>query len=299
MSGKKKEETGPDLERLDHPWMAHVLFHPQREWPGHVDAATAVGGQPVTVSVRDGTLLGGWLFPLAGVAEAPVVMLFHGNGELAVEYMDLAPAYHALGVALLALDFRGYGRSGGVPSARQLGPDAVDAFHALPALFEEHGLRPKGVFILGRSLGSAPALEVAGTVGRGIAGLILDSAFAQTWALVRRLGGMIPPGTDDLRHGFPQLQNMARVLAPVLLLHGEEDWIIPADDARALAEAVCQGHREKEGEVRLVLIPGAGHNDLIGLASETYFDAVRSHLETCLQGWHLAFPYQRDEDASA
>ncbi len=259
------------LDRLNAPAITRVMFHPRPEPPR--PAAATAHGHPVRLTAPDGVTLGGWLFPAAEPA-APLVLHFHGNGEIAADYVGLAPVFARLGLHLLALDFRGYGASGGVPTAAALIADAEAAADGLGALAQALGLAAPRLFVMGRSLGSAAALAaavVAGAAGRTppLAGLILDSAFADTTALIRRIGGAtLAHGLDDV--GFDQLGRIARVAVPTLILHGEDDEIIPITDAEALA-----GHAGA-ADTRLVPLPGAGHNDLMLVGAERYFGAIRS-----------------------
>jgi hypothetical protein len=121
---------------------------------------------------------------------------------------------------------------------------------------------------MGRSLGSAAALEVATQRQASIAGLIIESGFSDDLALLRRLGLrlQIPSG---LAFGFGNLEKIAHVEVPTLVIHGESDTLIPLTDGRALFEA-C-GAADK----RLVRIPGGHHNDLMVVGSQRYFGAIR------------------------
>lgn len=251
------------LDILDRPAMTRVLFHPRRD-PG--PAPNQPGLRLVQVPVAAGVVVAGRLH--FEQPDAPLVLFFHGNGETAADYDDLAPFYRHIGVSLLVMDYRGYGASTGTPTATTLLTDAVAVWQALPALLQAQGLAPRRLYVLGRSLGSAAALAVAEAAGPAVAGMILDSAFAETWPLVERLGGMRPAGVSEERDGFGNLARIRTLTQPVLLLHGEEDWIIPFSDAEQLFDACPSPVRT------LVPIRGAGHNDLLYRGLETYFQAV-------------------------
>ncbi len=251
-------------ELLDRPDVGQVLFHPRPEGPmmGGSD-----GARPVSVPVADGVAVGGWLYP-AQDAAAPVVVHFHGNGEIAGEYADIAQVYRQIGLTLLAFDYRGYGASGGHPTGSTLIGDAVACFDALPSLLADAGLRPAAIFAMGRSLGSAAVLEVADKRQDKLAGLIIESGFAFTIALGERLSGMRIPGATEEEHGFGNDEKIGRVATPTLILHGSDDWIIPVTDAHALHEASAAQDK------RLVVIPGVGHNDIIHMGARIYFGAL-------------------------
>ena len=257
---------------LDRPDVGQILFHPRPEGPmvGGSD-----GARSVSVPVADGVAVGGWLYP-AEKDTAPVVVHFHGNGEIAGEYADIAQVYRHLGLTLLAFDYRGYGASGGRPTGSTLVSDAVACFDALPELVSEAGLNPRAVFAMGRSLGSAAVLEVADKRQEKLTGLILESGFAFTIALGERLSGMRIPGATEAEHGFGNDEKIGRITIPTLILHGSDDWIIPVTDAHALHEASAAQDK------RLVVIPGVGHNDIIHMGARIYFSALGAFVRDLL-----------------
>ena len=105
--------------------------------------------------------------------------------------------------------------------------------------------------------------------GEQLAGLIIESGFADTFALLARLGLRIQ-GVDEERHGFGNPAKMERITMRTLIIHGQADVLIPASDGQAL-------HRRCAAvDKRLVLIPGASHNDLMMVGMPQYFGAVRT-----------------------
>ena len=141
-----------------------------------------VDGHPV--EVEPGVNVGGRLYPATD--EAPAILYFHGNGEIAADYDGIAPLYTRLGITLLVMDYRGYGRSDGTPTAGNLLADAVATFDAVGHIFEKNDLTPARLYVMGRSLGSAAAIEVALHAGEQLAGLIVESGFSDTFALLAR-----------------------------------------------------------------------------------------------------------------
>ena len=124
---------------------------------------------------------------------------------------------------------------------------------------------------MGRSLGSAAAVEIARHAGDGIDGLIIESGFAYTLPLLATLGlRWDVQRTDEARDGFGNLDKIAQVRVPTLIIHGQDDWLIPVENAHALYEH--SGAADK----RLLTVPGAGHNDLMVLGSAQYFEAIRN-----------------------
>ena len=124
---------------------------------------------------------------------------------------------------------------------------------------------------MGRSLGSAAAIEIAAHAGDGFDGLILESGFAYTLSLLQTLGlRWSTELTDEARDGFGNLEKIARAHVPTLIIHGEADRLIPVENAHALHES-C-GAADK----RLVTIPGAGHNDIMFAGQRPYFEALHA-----------------------
>jgi hypothetical protein len=249
---------------LDRPEVLQVLFYPRREYDA---AVPAPGVYPITMEVEPGLALGGRLYPAK--PESPALLYFHGNGEIATDYDDIAPLYTQMGITLLVADYRGYGTSGGTPTAGTLLADAVLLFDQLDRFLENRGLTPSQLYVMGRSLGSVAAVEVAVHAGERLSGLIVESGFADTFALLRRLGLWVQGG-DEERHGFANAAKLSRVATPTLIIHGQDDLLIPAVEGQEL-------HRRcAAADKRLLLIPGAGHNDLLFVGMSAYLAAIRA-----------------------
>lgn len=249
---------------LDRPEVTQVLFYPRREEAWEHGPSSV---QVLTVEVQAGIHVGGRLYS-AG-PEAPLIVYFHGNGEIAADYDDLAPVYNRLGMSLLVADYRGYGVSGGNPTASQLLADAVVVFDSLDDMLADRGLMPSRLCVMGRSLGSAAAIEVARHAGDRLAGLVVESGFADTFALLARLGLSVQ-GADEGRDGFDNAAKIARIGTPTLIIHGQDDVLIPPGDGEELHR------RSAAADKRLVLIPGAGHNDLMWVGEVAYFQALEA-----------------------
>lgn len=251
------------LPVLDQPEVLRVIFYPRREY---AVIPTTSGAQSVSIEVAPGIEVGARLFP-AG-REAPVIIYWHGNGEIAADYDGIAPIYTQSGITLLVPDYRGYGRSNGTPTCSSLLTDAVAVFDTADQVFADHQLVPARRYVMGRSLGSAAAIEVAVHAGTRLAGLIIDSGFANTFALLARLGVQIEQA-DEGRDGFGNPAKIAAVTIPTLIIHGQNDVLIPPTDGEDLYRR--SGAEDKE----LVLVPNAGHNDLMMVGKAQYFQAIR------------------------
>lgn len=262
-----------DMAGLERPEVRAVIFHPRRDTvPG-----PPPGGMQVAIPVAGPVSLGARFHP--GADRGPCVLFFHGNGEIASDYDDLAPFFLRAGAALLVVDYRGYGRSGGIPGIASLLADshAVLEYAARRMGGEGHG----GPWIvMGRSLGSAAALEIAAARPDLVKGLIIESGFAHGAALAQRLGldvrrlGIAP----ELEGAFDHLAKIGRCRQPTLILHGEQDHIIPLADARELYDA------SPADEKRLLVIPAADHNSLLTHGLEAYFEALGRLVERVAAG---------------
>ena len=258
------------LELLDNPLINATLFYPRRAEPGGNPRAGVSDG---TIPVSDSVHLGYRLFAASDTA-LPLVLLFHGNGEIASDYDDIAPLYHRAGASLLVVDFRGYGWSSGQPSAPALLADVDSAYEALPGLLEKAGLTGE-LFVMGRSLGSAPAIHLVHEYADTFAGLILESGFAHILPLMARLG--LP--TERLA-GLPDpvgnIRKLTEVDLPLLVIHGERDTILPVANGQALYDA------SPASQKRILRVPRAGHNDLLFYAPDEYFAAIADFIQEVL-----------------
>jgi pimeloyl-ACP methyl ester carboxylesterase len=253
-----------DYVFLDQPEVSRVLFHPRRDPPNR---PLPLRVRTLQIPVDEGITVSGRLH--RANLDGPTILFFHGNGEIASDYDGISPLYTSLGVNFLVVDYRGYGSSDGEPTASDLLADAVATYERTAAILLENELKARPLFTMGRSLGSAAAIEIAGYAGDAIDGLIIESGFAYTLPLLATLGlRWNTDATDEARDGFGNLEKIARVRVPTLIIHGEDDSLIPVKNAHALHEG-C-GAADK----RLVTIPGTGHNDVMFTGQEPYFEAL-------------------------
>jgi pimeloyl-ACP methyl ester carboxylesterase len=125
------------------------------------------------------------------------------------------------------------------------------------------------LIIMGRSLGSAPALELASTHSDEIAGMIIESGFSTTLPLLVTLGvDVVGLGITE-NNGFRNVRKISTFTKPTLIIHGQYDEIIPVNSA-AILQAQSPA-RTKE----LQVVPGASHNTIIASAGELYFSAIK------------------------
>ncbi|MDQ3677929.1 MAG: lysophospholipase, partial [Actinomycetota bacterium] len=177
----------------------------------------------------DGERLHGW-WVRARTGPLGHVLLCHGNaGNVGDRVLHVA-VLSAVGFDVLAFDYRGYGASSGTPGEQGT---YRDARAALACLLDEPGVDPTRVLYLGESLGGAVALELA--LAHPPAGLVLLSAFTSVRDMSRLHYGLIP--TALVPDAYPSLRRIRDLRAPLLVLHGEDDTIVPPEHGRALFDA--------------------------------------------------------------
>jgi pimeloyl-ACP methyl ester carboxylesterase len=252
-----------DSSPLDRPEALAGLFHPRA---GYRPSGQSSEGD-LRIPLAEGVVIGGRGY-LADPAAA-TLLFFHGNGEIAEDYDDLGPVYARSRINFLAVDYRGYGQSTGWPTASTMLADSRPVLDFVTGWLKRQG-HTGPLIIMGRSLGSAPALELACHHPEAIAGLILESAFAHTGPLLRRLGVNLAALQFEERQGFRQLDKMRTVTRPTLIIHAEHDHIIPFADGQALYDA------SPAQDKRLVKIPGADHNTIFAVGWRLYLEAVQT-----------------------
>ncbi|MFI7228202.1 alpha/beta hydrolase [Nonomuraea angiospora] len=215
-------------------------------------AEVVPGARDVTFTTADGLRLAAWYVPgTRGVT----VLIAGGNGGNRRDRAPLARALSDRGFAVLLMDYRGYGGNPGTPTEEGLRQDALAA--------RDH-LGDTRVIYFGESLGAAVVARLA--LERPPGGLVLRSPFTDLAAAGRANYPFLPVRTL-LRDRFPVAEDIRRVRAPVVVVYGTRDTIVPPRLSRAVAEAA--GERATTVEVA-----GAGHNDLVMLAGDEVVDAV-------------------------
>lgn len=244
---------------LDRPEILQFTFYPRKETrkgpPNSSDYLVPVG---------DGFFVGCRFY--VDSYSAPSLLFFHGNGEIASDYDVIAPVYNERGLNLFVADYRGYGSSSGTPTFVSMVDDAHAVFRVfLDTLHSGH--YTGDVFVMGRSLGSIPAIELAAHYPKQIRGLIIESGLASMPRLLKHLGfpAELLAIDDD---SFPNAANVRSITMPTLILHGEFDSLIPVTEAHDLWANSAAKRKP------LVIINGAEHNDIMLVGFERYFAEI-------------------------
>jgi fermentation-respiration switch protein FrsA (DUF1100 family) len=249
---------------FDKPEISRLLFHPRRELAGLPGA----GPERLMIPVGNDVAVGG-RFHLSR-QDSPTILFFHGNGEIAADYDDFGAIYQGMGINFLPADYRGYGLSSGRPTVTAMMRDGHTVFEYVMAWLTER-VCTGPLVVMGRSLGSAPALDIAFQYAERIAGLIIESGFARILPLLNLLGIHDPELTEA--SGPQNLEKIREVRKPTLIIHAEYDHIIPYAEGKDLYEA--SGGAEK----KFLEIPGADHNTLFFQGMKQYLDAIGTFME--------------------
>ncbi len=252
-----------DYSALDIPQVLMFLFHPRKEW-AQVESTSRA--RDILIPVEKDVAIGA-RFHMTDKSSCNI-LFFHGNGEIVSDYDDLAPVYNSIHVNFLPVDYRGYGRSSGTPTVSTMMKDCRIIFEYVRKWLKQEGYKGP-MIVMGRSLGSASALELAYGYPQFLDGLIIESGFAYATPLLELLGVNASSIGFREEEGFRNVDKIRSFDKPVLIIHAEFDHIIPFSDGRDLFEA-CPS-RDKT----LLKIPGANHNDIFARGLREYMAAVQ------------------------
>ncbi|MCX7890910.1 MAG: lysophospholipase [Burkholderiales bacterium] len=249
-----------------------LIFRPVRE----IHATPADRGmayEDVWIRVAGGDAgeakIHGWFVPAARKAPAgggppPAVLYLHGVRWSLSGHLFRIARWREMGFDVLAIDYRGFGRSDGdLPSEAQTYADAQAAWEWLKARVPDASRR----VVYGHSLGGAVAIELASR-NADVAALVVESSFTSMQAMAARQGYGFLPVSLVLTERYDSLARIAAVRAPVLFVHGTGDGFVPPEMSEALYAAANEPKR-------LLLVEGASHSNASGYAFERYAAAVR------------------------
>ncbi len=250
------------------PLLNALLYFPSRD-VGRTPASAGLAYRDLELTTDDGERLHGWWIQRRAAALGSVLVC-HGNAGNVGDRVLHADVLTAAGFDVLLFDYRGYGSSSGTPGEHGT---YRDARAALNWLLSRPEVDPARVLYLGESLGGAVALELA--LAHPPAGLVLLSAFTSVRDMARLHYRVIP--TAIVPDAYPSVRLIANLHAPLLVLHGEDDMVVPVEHARALVDAA-------PGPKRLRVVPGVGHNDIVSAAGPLLAEAIASWAGEALGG---------------
>ncbi len=174
------------------------------------------------------------------------ILVFHGNAGAAVYQRPRGALLVEAGFGVLLAEYRGYPGSTGTPSQEGLFADARATYDFL----KQDSSGP--VALYGSSLGAAVAVQLA--TERAVSALVLEAPFDSMLAVAQRRYPWVPVA-PLLKHAFRSDLQIAKVTAPILIMHGQKDNVVPLEHGKRLAGLAPQG-------TAFVEMSGAGHNDL-------------------------------------
>lgn len=250
------------LVRLLENWMT---FHPWRELEFKPENF-GLSAEEVRIQSGGGDTIHGWYFK-PGRANAPVIVLFHGNAGNISHRLELLAPFVRRGLGALLFDYRGYGLSTGKPSEKAFQEDALAVWDYLTQV---KGIAPERLVAFGRSIGAAPATYLA--AGRKVGRLVLEGSFTSGGDLARRIFGYLPLHLA-MKNNWEVSRTLKRVRVPVMILHGRLDDVVPF----SLGEKLAREH--SAGQVVFWAVEGGGHLDLYAVLGESYYERIERFLE--------------------
>jgi uncharacterized protein len=204
-----------------------LLYRPRCARPA-LDGLAVLGVDEVELVTADGLSLLSWYLPPP--PGRPVIAYFHGNGGNIGYRAERLRRFAQAGYGVLLAEYRGYGGNPGRPCERGLFTDGEAALDFLA----DCGVGPARIVLWGESLGSGVAVYLA--ANRKISGLVLEAPFTSVAAAAQHQYPFIP--ARYLVHDrFDSLSRIGRVTAPLLILHGERDRVVPVRHGRTLFAA--------------------------------------------------------------
>ena len=241
-----------------------LLYFPDRNRP-ELFGLEQLGVREITLSTEDGLSLLSWYLPAR--PGQPVIAYFHGNGGHIGYRAERLLRFAREGFGVLMAEYRGYGSNPGTPSEIGFYADGRAALSFL----EREGVALNRLVLYGESLGSGVAVELAAQ--HEVAALILEAPPTSV-AEVAQCHFPYVPAARLVTDRFDSLSRIGKVRAPILILHGDSDRVVPMRFGRALFDAAPE---PKEGW----FAPGAGHEDLARYGS---LDVVVGFIDRRLGG---------------
>jgi len=251
------KESWEEFKFLDNPSLVNNLFYPR---PDYYIQPETDHMMHVDLPVDEGINISCELY--FSDKNDPCILYFHGNGELASEYEDIGGVFNSAGINLFVADYRGYGKSGGRPTVSNMMKDSHELLKGFNRFLAESGFKGSH-FIMGRSLGSASAIELAANYPGGFKGLIIESGFCDITDLLGRFG--LSP-VDSQRDGLetPGLDRVRTIAMASLIIHGEYDSIVPLVEGEKIFRNLASGDK------RMIVVPDADHNSVFVDATDLY-----------------------------
>lgn len=277
-----------------------ILQHKERELVFRIEPGTAswYSGLPKAVqefelkpaSFKAGQNIHAWWYPAAS-KDAPAILYLHGVRWNLTGQLFRIEQLHALGFSVLAIDYRGFGKShGDLPSETTVYEDARIAWERFQVLQPD----PQKRLIYGHSLGGAVAIDLAAELGQQspvpVRGLVIESTFTSLADVATAVANTSLPVRWLLSQKFDSIDKIADIRMPLLVVHGLDDRYVPPRFSQQLFAAAQEPKR-------LLLVPGASHNNSMSLAGRTYRQALDQLMQSKVQTQAITHSTSRDGDS--
>jgi pimeloyl-ACP methyl ester carboxylesterase len=238
-------------------FQSRLIYFPLRYSTAQLQKAKSIGTQEIRFRTSQGNQTAFfWRTENSATAPQNLWLVFGGNGDLALGWLDLVCAFPSPCSGFLLVDYPGYGICQGKPNPRTIFENSEGAFQTL---LEQKGWTAEAdaLCVLGHSLGGAVALQFA--VRHSVRKIVVVSTFTTMDEMVRKqIGITLGP---LLRHRFDNLTSLETILSQnrvpeIAILHGQSDDIVPLRMGAALAQL-------NPSRIKFAAIPEAGHNDII------------------------------------
>lgn len=237
------------------------LFHPNiTDYPNPTQALIhnplRSKVQDVNFKAKDGTQLDAWYVPAK--ANCPTIIFAHGNAGNIADRSHVVDLFTKAGYGFLAFDYRGYGKSEGVPSEQGLYQDLEAASHYLENVKQ---IPLSQQIALGGSLGSSVVIDVATRLHfrAVVIYAVLTSAPDVAEYLYQKTNWRFFPIKNMMQQRFDSLSKVQKVRSPLIIMHGTTDHMMPLWMPKALLSKAKVPYKQ------LLIIPNAGHNDVLEL----------------------------------
>ena len=246
---------------------SHFIFFPNT--PERLSGNWSPPGLPVQdvwLSASDGTKLHAWWIP--GKDAKFTFLAFHGNAANISNRADVYKFLQSTPANVLAVEYRGYGRSEGKPSEAGLYLDAEAGYEYL---VNATGVAPHQIIAFGQSLGTAVAAHLAAK--REVGGVLLEAPFPSAAAVARRVFWFLPGLSLTVASQFDTRERLKEIKAPMMIVHCADDPVIPFE----FGEAVFAAAREPR---RFLKVDGYCHEEASMMAPERYRASLNAFLNS-------------------
>lgn len=240
----------------------HFYLNPDKEYISPKDCNMPLFDE-VIIKTDDNISIMNWY--AKGDKDKPVILFFHGNRAQIAEFAPSLRPYIENGFSIMLSEYRGFGASEGSFTQENMYKDAEKVYDYI-----KHNLNHKDIFVLGYSLGTAPASYLAKE--KKPKGVILLAPFYS----LKEIAGekYIPLAKYIIKYDMPSYKYIKKYTGPLLIVHGKDDMLIPAHHGKNLYN-ISQSSQRK-----LIILPKLAHNTLFFKSNEGHSHVIKWIQET-------------------